>query len=547
MAKREAESLHGVDRPLSAIGHDVPELPEDAVRGIWQAMGQEAPTVSKSPRRLPKPALRKPTQPTDVELDTLNATHADSQNEERHISGRDAHDRASKLAAKVGSYHASAAPSRSGSIDEGPSAPRSRIGGVQPEEQGQRRSSEESDAEMLYQKPRKRGNSVAKANDEAYRLVRSYTQREIPSHYDVDDSPLHSGQITPVVEQMHAEDYVPRPAKYRGGVLASLMKLAGTNGHHGSLSPPTFSRHHQSRSVDEISLAGTTPVHSPGNSPPTSGTTTPTHGKSRKFKAPWPYLRHGSESPSSMATLIGTSLAAAASQKEISEDSVKQYKQRPAMGKRSRSSDAIHLAMGKIRNHNSKRHEEIRITKHIAQTLARHKYIVKLCKALMDYGAPTHRLEEYLKSTSRVLEIDAQFLYIPGCMLVSFDDSTTHTAEVKLIRRDQGVDLGKLRDTHQIYKEVVHDQIDVVDAMARLEKVMNRKPKFPIWIRILTHGVAAASVGPFAFQARLIDLPISFLLGCLLGTLQLVVSQRSDLYANVFEILASVLTSFFAR
>lgn len=65
----------------------------------------------------------------------------------------------------------------------------------------------------------------------------------------------------------------------------------------------------------------------------------------------------------------------------------------------------------------------------------------------MLYGAPTHRIEEYMKATARVLEIEAQFLYIPGCMIVSFDDSRTHTTEVKLVRSDGGVDLGRLRDT----------------------------------------------------------------------------------------------------
>ena len=29
--------------------------------------------------------------------------------------------------------------------------------------------------------------------------------------------------------------------------------------------------------------------------------------------------------------------------------------------------------------------------------------------------------------SARVLEIDGQFLYIPGCMIISFDDVSTHT------------------------------------------------------------------------------------------------------------------------
>ena len=59
--------------------------------------------------------------------------------------------------------------------------------------------------------------------------------------------------------------------------------------------------------------------------------------------------------------------------------------------------------------------------------------------------------------------------------------------------------------------------------------------------------MASTSVGPFAFQARPEDLPISFFLGCLLGFTQLIVAPRSDLFANIFEISAAILTSFLAR
>ena len=99
------------------------------------------------------------------------------------------------------------------------------------------------------------------------------------------------------------------------------------------------------------------------------------------------------------------------------------------------------------------------IKRHVQETRSRQIYLLKLSKALMNYGAPTHRLEEYMKMSARVLETEAQFLYIPGCMLISFDDSRSHTTEMKLVRTNGGIDLGKLRDCHDIYKQVVHDNI----------------------------------------------------------------------------------------
>jgi uncharacterized membrane protein YjjP (DUF1212 family) len=190
---------------------------------------------------------------------------------------------------------------------------------------------------------------------------------------------------------------------------------------------------------------------------------------------------------------------------------------------------------------------ELQIDVRIAETHSRQRYLLRLCKALMKYGAPTHRLEEYMCMTAKVLDVDGQFLYIPGCMVVSFDDATTHATDVKLVKAVQGVDLGRLFDVHKIYKEVIHDVIDVGEATERIESIMKQKPLFNVWILILVHGFASASVGPFAFGARPIDMPIAFILGCLLGTLQLVLSPRSYLYSNVFEISAAVLTSFLAR
>lgn len=152
-----------------------------------------------------------------------------------------------------------------------------------------------------------------------------------------------------------------------------------------------------------------------------------------------------------------------------------------------------------------------------------------------------------MRMSARVLEIDGQFLYIPGCMIVSFDDSATHTTEVKIVRTNQGVNLGKLRDVHEVYKEVVHDLIGVEEAVQRLDEINNRKDQYHPWVRVIVYGFASACVGPFAFGARPIDLPIAFLLGCLLGIMQLIIAPRSELYSNIFEISAAVLTSFLAR
>ncbi len=176
------------------------------------------------------------------------------------------------------------------------------------------------------------------------------------------------------------------------------------------------------------------------------------------------------------------------------------------------------------RSHLFKQDEQYRITVHIAEILSRQTYLLKLCRALMLYGAPTHRLEAYMAMSARVLGIEGQFLYLPGIMIISFDDSNIHTTEVRIVKVTQGLDLGRLHDVHGIYKDVIHDLISVDEAMSRLEAIMTRKDRISTWLCVLLYGIASAVVAPFAFEGRYIDLPIAFILGCVVGALQLILA-----------------------
>ena len=194
-----------------------------------------------------------------------------------------------------------------------------------------------------------------------------------------------------------------------------------------------------------------------------------------------------------------------------------------------------------------KNKKNVKLTVHIAALLARQQYMMQLCRALMKYGAPTHRLEEYMTLTANVLEVKAQFLYIPGCMFMSFDDPLTRTAEVKIVRVIQGVDLSRLAETHNVYKKVVHDVISVEQATTELDSIMQRKPRYNKWILVLLTGLASVAVGPYSFSARPIDLPIIFILGCIVGYMQHVIAPASATYSNVLEVSAAILTSFLSR
>ncbi|CAI4557847.1 CQI_4a_G0028580.mRNA.1.CDS.1 [Saccharomyces cerevisiae] len=190
---------------------------------------------------------------------------------------------------------------------------------------------------------------------------------------------------------------------------------------------------------------------------------------------------------------------------------------------------------------------EAKITVHIADILQRHRFILRMCRALMMYGAPTHRLEEYMVMTSRVLEIDGQFLYLPGCMIVSFGDATTRTSEVQLVRCTQGLNLWKLHQVHAVYKRVVHDTLGADEGNALLDQILADTNLYPPWMCVLLYAFCSAMVTPYAFGGDWVNLAISFFMGLCVGSLQFILSQKSYMYSNVFEISASIVVSFCGR
>lgn len=276
-------------------------------------------------------------------------------------------------------------------------------------------------------------------------------------------------------------------------------------------------------------------------SPPETSSSTPATKTSSSGKATprrkWYEQERDLASRDTLATLVGASTKLAnPNEKGSPEANIK----RRSHHKRSSSGNIISKIF------KPKDDQDTKIKLHVATILKKQQYLIKMCRAMMLFGAPTHRLEESLAQSAKILEINSQFLYIPGCMIISFDDVLTHTAEVKIVRSSQGVNLAKLNDTHDIYKEVLHDVIGLDEALARLDNLMNSKDRHPKWLNIIMYGLASTAVSTF-FKARLIDMPIIFGLGTLLGVLQLVVSPLSNTYSTVFEITAAVLMSFLAR
>ncbi|KIW99141.1 uncharacterized protein Z519_00804 [Cladophialophora bantiana CBS 173.52] len=389
--------------------------------------------------------------------------------------------------------------------------------------------------------------------EEARRLIRTLTSAQNATTWQEEP---RSGAETPAVDKrLHDLDYVPPPNQYRPSVFGALLASKLAHLQRNGITQPTYHEDLTSHTPNKYSPKG---FYSKGHSRAGSESrdhSTPSSGRATPSKRPKWYDKdsHERQSTGSLATLLAqasvTSAAAAAPQ-------TSNYVPRPPLHHAKSSNGMIATAVDMIKHPGNYFHhkstqslliDEERVILDVAEIIACRKYLKKLARCLMAVGAPTHRLEEYMKTSARALNIDGDFLYMPGSMLVSINDRVTMSTEVTLVKESQNVDLGKFRDVFDVYKLVIHGKYTAEQGTADLGEIMKKRGRHSLPLRIFAYGIAAIAVGPFAFAARPVDFGPSFILGCILGWLQLVVVTRSEQFSHVFEILASVLISFASR
>ncbi|KZS95158.1 DUF1212-domain-containing protein [Sistotremastrum niveocremeum HHB9708] len=189
--------------------------------------------------------------------------------------------------------------------------------------------------------------------------------------------------------------------------------------------------------------------------------------------------------------------------------------------------------------------QEIFITRHVGEVLERQQFLMKLARALMMFGAPTHRLESQIQSTAHVLDLPrVSCIYLPSLIIISFDDPSTLTSSLKFIKQVASLDLGKLVTVHHIYWQVIHDECYLTEAGEALDTLMDKeKVLYRGWRVVAIGGLCSSFICFVSFKGSFIDSLVVFPLGCLLVAAQQWCS-RNELYSNVFEIAIATLLSF---
>lgn len=157
--------------------------------------------------------------------------------------------------------------------------------------------------------------------------------------------------------------------------------------------------------------------------------------------------------------------------------------------------------------------DRIRITFEIANILQKQEFLRKLCKSLMLYGCPAHRIEYAMRQVSRTLAVDAEYVYMPTVMLITFIDSSTHTTETHFIRQNQTFEMHKLADIYRLEKLVSHGEVSVDEALEFIDKVDAQLPIYPLWCKPFVYALASFSGCVLFFGGRWKEAGVAAALG----------------------------------
>ncbi|KAF9919698.1 hypothetical protein FBU30_010656 [Linnemannia zychae] len=210
------------------------------------------------------------------------------------------------------------------------------------------------------------------------------------------------------------------------------------------------------------------------------------------------------------------------------------------------SYDNIYNISGSSTLHSLSDEEKMRITFAVADILQRQDYVLRLARAMIKYGAPSHRLEDAVDHTARTLELNLQCVYMPNVMIIAFTDYETHTSETHLLKVSAGLDMYRFAQVHQILKMVTHSTMPVEEAIMKLDAVNTEKDLWPRWLIIVSYALASFCTATMFFKGNWVDAGVSLLIGATVGMMSWV-SEKVPSYAHICEVTMSVVVAFVAE
>jgi uncharacterized membrane protein YjjP (DUF1212 family) len=162
------------------------------------------------------------------------------------------------------------------------------------------------------------------------------------------------------------------------------------------------------------------------------------------------------------------------------------------------------------------------------------KYVRTLTKALLHFGAPTNRIESYLRHISRNLGLDGQYTPLPGKVIVNITDPNTGKEDPRVVEADGHCSLSAIERVHEI-AHGVHKGTTTREGIRQLKFLMRARPIYGRTLRCIFAFFCSACFSILEFGGSPVDMPIAGVFSALLLFVKVQFTGHEEESVEVFE------------
>ncbi|KAI8918345.1 hypothetical protein DFJ77DRAFT_428264, partial [Powellomyces hirtus] len=176
--------------------------------------------------------------------------------------------------------------------------------------------------------------------------------------------------------------------------------------------------------------------------------------------------------------------------------------------------------------------------------LKRRDFLIKLSRAFAVYGSPSHRLEHNLRSVSDALDVESNFVVLPGLILISFGNED-HSSSTHLVKAPQGFNMAKLTAVNFLCRDLTDGSVMIDQALERLSEIrLGQDYSRPVFLS--TFPIVSFGIAIIGFKANWLESGMSAILGLVVGLLCLA-AERYPSFTYLLDFVAALIVGLLVR
>ncbi|PVV02089.1 hypothetical protein BB560_003470 [Smittium megazygosporum] len=173
------------------------------------------------------------------------------------------------------------------------------------------------------------------------------------------------------------------------------------------------------------------------------------------------------------------------------------------------------------------------------------KLLSKFSYCLLNYGAPSYRLEASLDRMAKFLGVNATFKCFPRFIMIALNKTKENSAGTIVVDANPSIDFHKMNLIDALFEDVMSSKIDFKQALNSIIYIQKTPSLYPWWTTLIIGFILPMCYAQYAFKGDIFSILASSLLGGIVGLLSFY-SSKFEGFKNVLQFAAAYLVSLVA-